>query len=48
MIEVLYRYRVHPAQVRAFEHAYGQQGPWVGLFSKHRWLPADPPVSAQK
>lgn len=36
MIEVLYRYRVHPAQVRAFEHAYGPAGPWVGLFSRHR------------
>jgi heme-degrading monooxygenase HmoA len=35
MIEVLYRYRVHPAQVRAFEHAYGQTGPWVALFSRH-------------
>ncbi|HTZ55021.1 MAG TPA: antibiotic biosynthesis monooxygenase [Candidatus Acidoferrum sp.] len=35
MIEVLYRYRVHPAQVRAFEHAYGPAGPWVALFSKH-------------
>src|SRR5271165_3630361 len=35
MIEVLYRYRVHPAQLRAFEHAYGQRGPWVALFSKH-------------
>ncbi|MGD0967576.1 MAG: antibiotic biosynthesis monooxygenase [Candidatus Aquilonibacter sp.] len=36
MIEVLYRYRVHPAQVRAFEHAYGPQGPWARLFSTHR------------
>ncbi|HEX8806177.1 MAG TPA: antibiotic biosynthesis monooxygenase [Candidatus Aquilonibacter sp.] len=36
MIEVLYRYRVHPAQLRAFEHAYGRNGPWVALFSKHR------------
>jgi heme-degrading monooxygenase HmoA len=36
MIEVLYRYRVHPAQVRAFEHAYGPQGPWASLFSTHR------------
>jgi heme-degrading monooxygenase HmoA len=35
MIEVLYRYSVHPAQVRAFEHAYGQTGPWVALFSQH-------------
>jgi len=35
MIEVLYRYRVHPAQARAFEHAYGPRGPWVELFSAH-------------
>ena len=35
MIEVLYRYRVHPAQARAFEHAYGPKGPWVALFSGH-------------
>jgi heme-degrading monooxygenase HmoA len=35
MIEVLYRYRVHPAQVRAFEHAYGSAGPWAALFSSH-------------
>jgi heme-degrading monooxygenase HmoA len=35
MIEVVYRYRVHPAQMRAFEHAYGGNGPWVALFSKH-------------
>jgi hypothetical protein len=35
MIEVLYRYRVHPAQVRAFEHAYGPAGPWAALFSTH-------------
>jgi heme-degrading monooxygenase HmoA len=35
MIEVLYRYRVHPAQARAFEHAYGLSGPWVKLFSSH-------------
>ncbi|HTU70756.1 MAG TPA: antibiotic biosynthesis monooxygenase [Candidatus Baltobacteraceae bacterium] len=32
MIEVLYRYRVHPAQARAFEHAYGSTGPWAMLF----------------
>jgi heme-degrading monooxygenase HmoA len=32
MIEVFYRYRVHPAQAPAFEHAYGQHGPWVALF----------------
>ena len=35
MIEVFFRYRVHPAQVRAFEHAYGPTGPWVELFKKH-------------
>ena len=32
MIEVFFRYRVHPQQVRAFEHAYGPKGPWVDLF----------------
>jgi heme-degrading monooxygenase HmoA len=35
MIEVLYRYNVHPAQARAFEHAYGSTGPWVALFKSH-------------
>ncbi|HET7813063.1 MAG TPA: antibiotic biosynthesis monooxygenase [Candidatus Baltobacteraceae bacterium] len=35
MIEVFYRYRVHPAQVRAFEHAYGPTGPWAKLFERH-------------
>ena len=35
MIEVFYRYTVHPAQARAFEHAYGQSGPWVALFKRH-------------
>lgn len=35
MIEVFYRYRVHPNQVRAFEHAYGPTGPWAGLFAQH-------------
>jgi heme-degrading monooxygenase HmoA len=35
MIEVFYRYSVHPSQVRAFEHAYGPTGPWVALFSPH-------------
>jgi heme-degrading monooxygenase HmoA len=35
MIEVFYRYRVHPSQTRAFEHAYGTAGPWVRLFSTH-------------
>jgi heme-degrading monooxygenase HmoA len=32
MIEVFFRYRVHPSQARAFEHAYGPSGPWVALF----------------
>jgi heme-degrading monooxygenase HmoA len=35
MIEVFYRYRVHPAQVKAFEHAYGPHGPWAALFRRH-------------
>lgn len=35
MIEVFYRYRVHPSQARAFEHAYGPSGPWAALFSAH-------------
>ena len=35
MIEVFYRYRVHPAQARAFEHAYGPTGPWTQLFARH-------------
>ncbi|HTX56687.1 MAG TPA: antibiotic biosynthesis monooxygenase [Candidatus Acidoferrales bacterium] len=35
MIEVLYQYRVHLAQARAFEHAYGRSGPWAALFSRH-------------
>lgn len=35
MIEVFYRYRVHPAQARAFEHAYGPTGPWATLFARH-------------
>lgn len=33
MIEVLYRYRVHPAQAKAFEHAYGAAGPWAKSFA---------------
>jgi len=33
MIEVIFRYRVHPTQARAFEHAYGPQGPWAALFA---------------
>jgi heme-degrading monooxygenase HmoA len=36
MIEVFYRYRVHPAQARAFEHAYGEAGPWAQLFRSGR------------
>lgn len=35
MVEVLYRYRVHPSQQRAFEHAYGELGPWVALFKTY-------------
>ncbi len=35
MVEVFFRYRVHPSQVRAFEHAYGPTGPWAHLFSRH-------------
>lgn len=35
MIEIFYRYRVHAAQARAFEHAYGPQGPWAKLFARH-------------
>jgi heme-degrading monooxygenase HmoA len=34
MIEIFYRYRVHPSQVRAYEHAYGPGGPWVALFKR--------------
>jgi len=36
MVEIFYRYRVHPTQARAFEHAYGPQGPWAKLFAAHR------------
>lgn len=36
MIEVFYRYRVHPVQAKAFEHAYGPGGPWSRLFARHR------------
>jgi heme-degrading monooxygenase HmoA len=35
MIEVFFRYRVHPQQARAFEHAYGPTGPWAQLFRRH-------------
>ena len=34
MIEVFRRYRVHPAQARAFEHAYGATGPWGKFFGR--------------
>lgn len=30
---MLYRYRVHPAQAKAFEHAYGPSGPWAKSFA---------------
>ncbi|MHB8195625.1 MAG: antibiotic biosynthesis monooxygenase family protein [Vulcanimicrobiaceae bacterium] len=32
---MFYRYRVHPAQARAFEHAFGPTGPWAQLFARH-------------
>lgn len=32
MTELYFRYRVHPVQARAFEHAYGPTGPWAKLF----------------
>ncbi|MHB1799182.1 MAG: antibiotic biosynthesis monooxygenase family protein [Vulcanimicrobiaceae bacterium] len=35
MVEIFRRYRVHPAQARAFEHAYGSTGPWAALFGRH-------------
>jgi heme-degrading monooxygenase HmoA len=35
MIEVFWRYRVHPSQARAFEHAYGSNGPWAALFGRN-------------
>ncbi|MFN2450430.1 MAG: antibiotic biosynthesis monooxygenase [Candidatus Baltobacteraceae bacterium] len=35
MVEIFYRYRVHPSQIRAFEHAYGADGPWARLFMRH-------------
>lgn len=35
MVEIFYRYRVHASQARAFEHAYGPQGPWAKLFARH-------------
>ena len=33
MVEVFYRYRVHQAQAPAFEHAYGQTGPWAKFYA---------------
>ena len=33
MVEVFYRYRVHAAQALAFEHAYGQTGPWAKFYA---------------
>lgn len=35
MVEIFFRYRVHPSQARAFEHAYGPTGPWAKLFAVH-------------
>jgi heme-degrading monooxygenase HmoA len=35
MIEIIYRYHVHPSQARAFEHAYGPAGPWSRLFAAY-------------
>ena len=35
MVEVFYRYRVHPEQARAFEHAFGPHGPFAALFATH-------------
>jgi heme-degrading monooxygenase HmoA len=35
MIELFYRYRVHASQARAFEHAYGPEGPFAQLFGEH-------------
>lgn len=35
MIEVFFRYRVHPSQAKAFEEAYGPNGPWARLFAQH-------------
>lgn len=34
MIEVFRKYRVHPAQMRAFEHAFGAAGPWAKLLGQ--------------
>ncbi len=35
MVEVFYRYRVHPQQAAAFEHAFGPNGPFANLFKTH-------------
>lgn len=35
MVEVFYRYRIPPSQARAFEHAFGADGPWARLFGVH-------------
>lgn len=35
MIEIFFRYRVHPSQSKAFEHAYGPHGPWAQLARAH-------------
>ncbi|MDQ2992225.1 MAG: hypothetical protein M3R30_05330 [Candidatus Eremiobacteraeota bacterium] len=45
MIEVFYRYRVHTAQIRAFEHAYGSTVPWAKLFAQHPGVPANASLS---
>lgn len=36
MIEVFRKYRVHPSQARAFEHAFGAAGPWSKLLAQGR------------
>lgn len=35
MVEIFYRYRIHPSQARAFEHALGSDGPWSQLYAGH-------------
>ncbi len=35
MVEIFYRYRIHPSQARAFEHAMGHEGPWALLYATH-------------
>ena len=35
MVEIFWRYRVHPSQRLAFEHAYGASGEWSRLFARH-------------